>query len=273
LNKQSNDGWFDFHAARLAISSWRDSAAELITESLHVGSIEGRRVGTMKKALGVSLLVFLVRVALSSAIGRTMVQTKSVSAKIVQLPAPEQNGKMSVEEALARRRSVREFRRESLTERELSQLLWAAQGITHPDGLRTAPSAGALYPLEIYVATSSGFYHYQPRPHRLIQFSDRDPRALLRHAALDQEAISQAPTVFVIAAVYERTSRKYGAARTPRYVHMEVGHAAENLLLEAVALGLGGVTIGAFDDNAVRNALALPADCRPLYLVPVGHPR
>ncbi len=180
---------------------------------------------------------------------------------------------MSVEEALARRRSIREFIPQKLTERELSQLLWAAQGITHPDGLRTAPSAGALYPLELYVATASGFYHYEPRGHRLVQLSDRDLRASVRRAALDQEAITQAPAVFVIAAVYERTSRKYGATRTPRYVHMEAGHAAENLLLEAVALGLGGVPIGAFDDDALQNVLALDANCRPLYLIPVGHPR
>ncbi|MBZ5560899.1 MAG: SagB/ThcOx family dehydrogenase [Acidobacteriia bacterium] len=202
-----------------------------------------------------------------------MTQAKSGSATIVQLPSPEQKGRMSVEEALARRRSIREFIPQTLTERELSQLLWAAQGITHPDGLRTAPSAGALYPLELYVATASGFYDYEPKGHRLTQLSDRDLRASVRRAALDQEAITQAPAVFVIAAVYERTSRKYGAARTPRYVHMEAGHAAENLLLEAVALGLGGVPIGAFDDDALQNDLALHADCRPLYLIPVGHPR
>ncbi|MBZ5513773.1 MAG: SagB/ThcOx family dehydrogenase [Acidobacteriia bacterium] len=202
-----------------------------------------------------------------------MIQAKSRSANIVQLPPPEQKGRISVEEALARRRSVREFTREALSERELSQLLWAAQGITHPDGLRTAPSAGALYPLEIYVATTSGFYHYEPKGHRLVQLSDRDLRAAVRRAALEQEAITQAPAVFVIAAVYERTSRKYGPARTPRYVHMEAGHSAENLLLEAAALGLGGVPIGAFDDDALHGALALQGDCRPLYLIPVGHPR
>ncbi len=106
-----------------------------------------------------------------------------------------------------------------------------------------------------------------------MQLSDRELRAPMRRAALDQEAISQAPAVFVIAAVYERTSRKYGAARTPRYVHMEAGHAAENLLLEAVALGLGGVPIGAFDEDALQKVLALQADCRPLYLIPAGHPR
>jgi SagB-type dehydrogenase family enzyme len=180
---------------------------------------------------------------------------------------------MSLEEALARRRSVREFTREALTQRELSQLLWAAQGITHPEGLRTAPSAGALYPLELYVASAGGFYHYEARPHQLIRLSDRDLRAAMRRAALDQEAITQAPTVFVIAAVYERTSRKYGAARTPRYVVVEVGHAAQNLLLEALALGLGGVPIGAFEDEALQKALELPVDQSPLYLIPVGYPR
>jgi SagB-type dehydrogenase family enzyme len=179
---------------------------------------------------------------------------------------------MSFEEAVARRRSVREFTREALTERELSQLLWAAQGITHSEGLRTAPSAGGLYALELYLASASGFYWYEPRPHQLVRLSDRDLRAAMCRAALDQEAVTQAPAVFVIAAVYERTSRKYGTARTPRYVHMEVGHAAQNLLLEAVALGLGGVPIGAFEDKALQKALALPVDHHPLYLIPVGHP-
>ena len=136
----------------------------------------------MKSVFGVCLLAFLVGVAMSSAIGRAMIQTKSGSTNIVQLPPPEQKGKISVEEALTRRRSVREFTREALTERELSQLLWAAQGMTHPDGLRTAPSAGALYPLEIYVATASGFHHYEPSRHRLIQLSDRDLRATVRRA-------------------------------------------------------------------------------------------
>ena len=226
-----------------------------------------------ENSLGVSLLTSLASVVMSSAMSAAMIQTKSSSASIVRLPPPEQKGKMSLEEALARRRSVREFTREALTERELSQLLWAAQGMTHAEGLRTAPSAGALYPLELYVASADGFYRYEARPHQLIRLSDRDLRAAMRRAALDQEVISQAPAVFVIAAVYERKSRKYGAARTPRYVHMEVGHAAQNLLLEAVALGLGGVPIGAFEDEALQKGLALPADHRPLYLIPVGHPR
>ena len=180
---------------------------------------------------------------------------------------------MSLEEALARRRSVREFTPEALTERELSQLLWSAQGITHAEGLRTAPSGGALYPLEVYVASAGGFYHYEPRPHQLVRLSDRDLRAEMRSSAWGQEFITQAPAVFVIVAIYERMSGKYGAARSPRYVYMEVGHAAQNLLLEAVVLGLGGVPVGAFEDGALQKALALPADHRPLYLIPVGHPR
>ena len=202
-----------------------------------------------------------------------MIQTKSSSASIPRLPPPEQKGKMSLEEALGRRRSVREFRREPLAERELSQLLWAAQGITHAEGLRTAPSAGALYPLEMYLGTGMGFYHYEPHGHRLVRLSERDLRVAMRRAALEQEAITQAPAVFVLAAVYERISRKYGAARTPRYVHMEVGHAAQNVLLEAVSLGLGGVPVGAFNDEALQKALGLPVDQHPLYVIPVGHPR
>jgi SagB-type dehydrogenase family enzyme len=177
---------------------------------------------------------------------------------------------MSLEEALARRRSVREFRAEALTDRELSQLLWAAQGITHADGLRAAPSAGALYPLEFYVALPGGFFRYEPRLHQLVRLSERDLREAMCRAALGQEAITQAPAVFVIAAVYGRMSPKYGAERTPRYVHMEVGHAAENLLLEAEALGLGGVPVGAFHDDVLQKSLGLPLDHCPLYLIPVG---
>ena len=202
-----------------------------------------------------------------------MSQTKPLSTPILQLPAPERKGLMSLEEALAARRSVREFRREPLTDRELSQLLWAAQGITSPDGKRAAPSAGALYPLEVWVATASGFFHYEPHQHRLTRHLERDLRPDIHRPALMQEAILQAPVVIVIAAVYERTAQKYGEQRTPRYVHMEAGHSAQNLLLEAVALGLGGVLIGAFNDREVERVLSLPADQKPLYLIPVGHPR
>jgi SagB-type dehydrogenase family enzyme len=227
----------------------------------------------MKTTFGATLLLSMVGCTMASVIGHGMNQTKPGSAETMKLPAPSRQGRMSLEETMAGRRSVRQFTRVPLTERELSQLLLAAQGVTGPAGHRTAPSAGALYPLEIYVAMSSGFYHYAPREHQLHRCSDRDLRPALYRAALEQEAITLAPAVFVIAAVYERTAQKYGEARSPRYVHMEVGHAAQNLMLEAVALGLGTVAIGAFYDAQVQKALSLPAEHQPLYLIPAGHPR
>jgi len=178
-----------------------------------------------------------------------------------------------LEQALARRRSVREFTAQALSEPELSQLLWSAQGITHPDGLRAAPSAGALYPLEFYVAIAGGFYHYDPRAHTLELHSERDLRTALYRASLQQDCVREAPAVFVIAAVYERTERKYGRQRGPRYVHMDAGHAAENVLLQAVTLGLGAVAVAAFYDDQVQMALSLPREQQPLYLIPVGHQR
>jgi SagB-type dehydrogenase family enzyme len=194
------------------------------------------------------------------------------SGESLTLPKPESRGPLSLEETLARRRSHRSFTGEPLSMEMLSQLLWAASGITDADGYRTAPSAGALYPLEIYLASASGFYRYEPRGHQLGKVHQRDLRREIGHAALDQEALLEAPTVFVIAAVYERTAAKYGS-RAERYVHLEAGHAAQNLLLQAVSLDLGAVPIGAFDDERLHRALELPRDHRPIYLVPVGHPR
>jgi SagB-type dehydrogenase family enzyme len=191
----------------------------------------------------------------------------------ITLPPPDRTGRITLEQALARRRSLREFTALALSEQELSQLLWAAQGITHSDGLRTAPSAGALYPLELYVVTASGFYHYNPREHSLDLHSEGDLKPALYRAALEQDAVRAAPAVFVITAVYERTERKYGQERGPRYVHLEAGHAAQNMLLQAVTLGLGGVPVGSFHDDQVQKALSLPREYQPLYLIPIGHPR
>lgn len=192
---------------------------------------------------------------------------------VTPLPEPSLAGQMSLEETLARRRSVREFDDQPLTTEQLSQLLWAAQGLTNQRGYRTAPSAGALYPLEVYVATPDGVFHYNPDSHHLIVHSRADARTGLFEAALRQEPIRQAPAVFVLTAVYERTAAKYGEQRSPRYVHLETGHAAQNLLLTAVALELGAVPIGAFYDEEVQKALGIPLDYEPLYLIPVGHPR
>ena len=192
----------------------------------------------------------------------------------VSLPPP-QAGAMSLEEALARRRSVREFSAGALTLAEVSRLAWAAQGVTKPEG-RTAPSAGATYPLEVYLAVgevkglAAGVYRYRPGPHRLEAVADGDIRRQLAAAAVGQEWVSRAALVVVIAAAFERTTARYGR-RGERYVHMEAGHAAQNLLLQAAALGLGATPVGAFNDAEVCRLLHLPDGETPLYLIPVGH--
>jgi SagB-type dehydrogenase family enzyme len=203
----------------------------------------------------------------------TMTPPPSEDQSAVPLPAPLLLGPISLEEALALRRSVRTFKDTSLAPEEVGQLLWAAQGITHERGFRTAPSAGALYPLELYVATAEGLFSYDPSQHELRSIGQDDLRPALYAAALEQDPVRQAPAVFVLAAVYERTVQKYGTERSPRYVHLEAGHAAQNLLLEAVAMGLGAVPIGAFEDARVKALLGIPADHEPLYLIPVGHPQ
>jgi len=220
----------------------------------------------MKKALLVCVLLGLILTVPS----RTPAQEKQGDR--VALPAPAREGGMPLQEALGRRRSVREFAAAPLSERELGQLLWAAQGANRSDGRRTAPSAGALYPLELYVATPNGFFYYDPRRHQLERRSAGDLRMAISRAALGQKQVAEAPAVFLFSGVIERTSKRYGE-RAPRYVYMEVGHAAQNLLLQAVALNLGGVPVGAFDDTQLQQAAGLPADHRPLYLVPVGRPR
>ena len=194
--------------------------------------------------------------------------------KRVSLPRPRYQSQTSVEKALSRRRSVRDFRDRPLVLSEVSQLLWAAQGITHRSGYRAAPSAGALYPLDVYVLAGNitgidvGTYKYLPHEHSLLHYAPGDKRMALRQAALDQPAVSSAAAVFVFCASYERTTGKYGK-RGSRYVHMETGHAAQNVYLQAVALQLGTVVLGAFDDEQVKEVLTL-REQQPLYLMPVG---
>ncbi len=180
---------------------------------------------------------------------------------------------MSLESALAQRRSLREFERRELTWAEIGQILWAAQGITDSDeGFRTAPSAGALYPLEVYVATSSGVFRYRPINHILVREILEDVRRQLRQTTPEQGWVEEAPCVFAIAGIYERTTGKY-RDRGIRYVHLEAGHVAQNILLQAVALGLGGVTVGAFRQRSVEQILDLREREKALYLIPVGQPQ
>lgn len=223
----------------------------------------------MNKSISCGLAVLFVWIGVFASAS----QAQPKPAVRTALPAPAREGGMALQEALARRRSVRQFAATPLTQQELAQLLWAAQGANRPGGQRTAPSAGALYPLELYVATAIGFFHYDPREHQLERRSGSDLRPAMAKAALGQTMIAEAPAVFLFAAEFERTEKRYKAERTPRYVHIEVGHAAQNLLLQAVALGLDAVPVGAFEDAPLQQAVSLPATHRPLYLVPVGKPR
>ena len=190
---------------------------------------------------------------------------------VIKLTEPVKKSHVSLEETLKRRESIRQFTDTPLTREEISQLLWAGQGITRRWGGRTAPSAGALYPLELYIALPKGIFHYNPKDHSLILHGNKNVLAALSGAALGQACIRDAPAVIVIAAVYERVEIKYGR-RGERYAKIEVGHAAQNILLQAVSLGLGAVPVGAYYDEKVHNVLKLPPRHEPLYLIPVGHP-
>ena len=193
----------------------------------------------------------------------------------LKLPEPRYTSNTSVEAALAQRRSVRTYSGENLTLEELSQLLWAAQGVTTPWGGRTAPSAGALYPLELYVVVGSvtdldaGVYRYRPANHELEKTKNGDVRAELAVVALNQGFIGDAAIDLVFCGVFNRTTVKYGE-RGIRYVYMEAGHAAQNVYLQSETLDLGTVTIGAFDDAAVQQIVGVQEHGRPLYIMPVG---
>jgi SagB-type dehydrogenase family enzyme len=207
-----------------------------------------------------------------------MIQAPLISSEsptLIKLPEPRFDSSTSVEAALRRRRSVREFGKAGLTLAQISQLLWASQGITDPEGKRTAPSAGALYPLEVFLVAGgqeelpAGVYRYRPQAHDLLHVMQGDKRAELAAAALEQHWLNDAPVTIVIAAVYERTVRKY-KQRAERYVQIEVGHAAQNVHLQAVALDLGTVVVGAFDDSEVKRVLSLSSSEQPLCLMPIG---
>ncbi|MFW6138109.1 MAG: SagB/ThcOx family dehydrogenase [Spirochaetota bacterium] len=198
--------------------------------------------------------------------------------RTIDLPQPAYSGGVSVEEALNQRRSVREYTERPLSLNEASQLLWACAGTSAVTGAtRTYPSAGGLYPLEFYLVAGNvqevtpGVYLYTQTGHSLQPVKHGDFRKELAHAALGQRWIAQAPACLVIAAVYRKTTRVYGERGRVRYVHMDAGHSAQNIYLEAAALGLGTVAIGAFNDEMVKQVLGLTR-AEPLYLFPVGEP-
>jgi SagB-type dehydrogenase family enzyme len=193
-----------------------------------------------------------------------------------KLPPPATTGKLSLEEAVQKRRSIREYADAPLSMAETGQLLWAAQGVTdRRGGYRAAPSAGATYPLSVLLVAGNvkglepGVYRYLPAEHALTRMQSGDIRKNLCSASLNQRWVKEAPAIIVLAADYGRTAGRYGP-RATRYVDIEVGHAAQNVYLQATALGLGTVAVGAFDDDAVKKLLPLQKNEVPLYLMPVG---
>ncbi len=238
-------------------------------------------------AIAISLSFFMHKPAEPVEYKNKIPMQKTEVGGRIKLPEPRYESETSVEEALSKRRSIRDYSGENLTLDEVSQLLWAAQGITAPWGGRTAPSAGALYPLELYVVVGDvegidkGVYKYSREEHELEKVKEGDIRAELADAAGGQECVRDAAIDIVFTAVYERTTSKYktpvyeertGASylRGIRYVHMEAGHAAQNVYLQAVSLDLGTVVIGAFMDDRVKELVNAGEQENPLYIMPVG---
>jgi len=203
-------------------------------------------------------------------------QLTSNNSTTYSLPALKTDGVMSVESALQNRRSRRDFNGTAITKEQLSQILWSAYGITSESGLRTAPSAGALYPLEIYAVIGNvegiepGVYKYVEKNHEITRIVEGDVRSELAEASLGQNMVNQASMSLFYSAVFERTTERYGE-RGVNYVYIEVGHSAQNVYLQAEALELGTCAIGAFTDDRVREILNLPADEEPIYLMPIGY--
>ena len=205
--------------------------------------------------------------------------TEKNMKELVVLPEPALKGKVSVEEAIKKRRSRRNFKNQPLNKEQISQILWSVQGITR-NPFRASPSAGATYPLEIYLVVGEkgvedlkeGLYHYLPHKHSLELLKEGDLRQPLAEASLRQHFIAEAPVSLIMTAEYARTTGRY-LERGKRYVHMEIGHAGQNVYLQAEALGLGTVAVGAFSDASVSRILNLPKKEEPLYIMPVGHLR
>jgi SagB-type dehydrogenase family enzyme len=224
-----------------------------------------------------SLRSFAARAAILLVTGGVCAEQPSGSRK-PELPPADTRGETSLAKALAQRESERSYERAALSLDDAAQLLWAAQGVTHAEGRRTAPSAGALYPLEIYLVAGrvegleAGTYRYRPDGHRLVPVREGDHRAALAKAALGQSWVGTAPAVVVVAAVFERTRAKYGG-RADRYVPIEAGAAGQNVCLQATARGLGSVMVGAFRDGKVSEVVGLREGETPLLLIPVGAPR
>jgi len=224
-----------------------------------------------KSVVFVAAALFLSAVPCRAGAVSELSEVKGIGDTL-SLPEVKVFGTVSLEEVLSQRRSVRSFKDSDLELEEVSQLFWAAQGQTMESKWRgrTAPSAGALYPLHVYAIWGNRLWHYEPSAHALELKAENITQEQLAGASLGQSAIREAPVCFIFTGDYEVTAVKYGE-RAERYVHIEIGHAGQNLLLQAVALGLGAVPMGAFQDEEVKKLLGFPEGEHPLYVIPVGH--
>lgn len=196
---------------------------------------------------------------------------------IIKLPEPRKTEGIPLEEALYKRKSSRSFTPKSLTLEQLSQILWSAQGLSIKGSFyRTAPSAGATYPLDIFCCVGKvesiqeGIYIYKAQDHSIKLHLKGDKRKELAEAALWQNFIYEASLSIIIVATFERTTARYGE-RGKRYVFIEIGHVGQNIYLMAESLGLGTVAVGAFYDEKVIQVLNLPKEIMPLYIMPIGY--
>ena len=243
--------------------------------------MENRTVLAAGAGIALGIIVSLMAFIAVQTVPRTAYEIEAVECtadpdqSVIMLPEPAYRG-MSVEEAIAERRSVRSYTDEEITLNELSQILWAAQGITDEGGKRAAPSAGALYPIELYVVPnrveniSCGIYHYVPEEHKLVLSREGNFTEAVYSAALGQEHVRDSAAVIIFTSVRERTASRYGDA-AERYIAMEAGHISENILLESVSLGLGAVPVGAFDREGLDGLLGINGTGESsLYLNCVG---
>jgi SagB-type dehydrogenase family enzyme len=200
------------------------------------------------------------------------------AAEAIKLPPPATKGGMPLAEALKTRRTVRHFASRPLDLAQVSQLLWEADGLSDPRGLRTSPSAGATYPLDLYLVVRErgvkdlppGVYRYEVHDHALTLLPPGDFHASVARACLNQAWMTEAPVLVVITGEYRRCTARYGQ-RGIRYTHMEAGNVSQNLFLAAEALGLGAGIVGAFEDQALAQALKLAPAHEPLLVMPLGY--
>jgi len=230
------------------------------------------------------IILYVVYIAMPSR--RTVNIDKVVTSEgKIFLPLPQKVSKFTVEEVILLRRSIRDYTSDPISISDLAMILWAAYGITDPTrGFRSIPSAGATYPLEIYVVVGergvlisegflkAGVYKYEPHSHVLLLVAEGDRRVNLKEAALGQRWVEEAPISIVICAVFERTTNFYGERGKVRYVPMEAGHAGQNIYLMATALNYGAVVVGAFHDNQVAKVVGAKPEEKPLYVIPIGVP-